>query len=56
MSLWGSLDEFSGHLIIVEDQFLPFSSRSPPTPTSAMSVYFKEWDYHRQEGVTYLFH
>ena len=32
MSLWDSLGEFSGHLVIVEGQFLPFSNRSPLTP------------------------
>ena len=55
MSLWGSWGEFSGHTIIVEGQFLPFSHKSPLTPTLATSVHFEEWDYHRQESVTYLF-
>ena len=32
MRLWGSLGEFSGHLVIVVGHFLPFSNRSPPTP------------------------
>ena len=31
-SLWGSLGEFSSHLVIVEGNFLSFSSRGPPTP------------------------